>query len=315
MAIKKEFVVIFLAVVLLALAGCDRQPQTVTSGFIGGTNGIATSLSIESVQANEVLDAGLENFNINIQLDNLGEYPVKQNEILATITGVDYRSFSLNPASQKNIEPVNKIRVDQGQQLEGGTVILSYPAQFVDDLPVDQVYDIGANVCYRYQTGATSSLCLRKDATRRGEPNDKCNVDDQLVVGSSAGPVQVTSITQRPTGSNEITFTLTFQNSGTGDVYLPNFVSTSSECLDKPDAKNRFEVSISFPQNRPPVSCPALNDGNSGTLQLIDGKTTLSCKVDTSAEQTTTFTRSPNIRVDYVYKDTVSTQLTVKNAA
>ena len=98
-------------------------------------------------------------------------------------------------------------------------------------------------------------------------------------------------------------------------MYLPTFLDTAQHCLDKADVKNKVEVSVSFSNNKPAVVCPALQNSNKGTLQLIQNKAVLTCKIDTSKEQETTFTRSPNIQVSYVYKDLVSTKVTVKNAA
>lgn len=307
---------VFFILALLLIAGCKGKTDTaVGAGFIGGKEGIVTALMVASGKTNEVLDAGLEEFQVNLNIENKGEYPVKQDEVLTTITGVDYRSFSLQNPSQKNVEPVDKIRQEQGKRVPGGQIVLSFPASFVDDLPVDQIYDLGANVCYKYQTGATSSLCLRKEATKRGESTDACKIDEVKAIGSSSAPIQVTSLSQRPTGKNEVSFTITIENVGKGDVYPPNFIQSNAQCLEKSDLKNKFQIGLSFPNNRPSISCPALANSNQGQLQLIQGKTTLTCKVDTSQEQETTFTRSPNIQLDYTYKDIVSTKVTVKNAA
>ncbi len=311
-----KYILCSIFLLLLAFASCTtgkKNDQTKT-GFIGGQNGITTTLDIASGKLNEVLDNDLEDFQINLNVENKGEYPIKENDILATITGVDYRSFSLTNPSLKNVEALDKIRQEQGKILPGGQTVLSFPANFADDLPVDQSYDLGVNVCYKYQTGATANMCLRKEATKRGEATDKCKIDETKAVGSSAAPLQVTSLSQRPTGKNEISFTLTIENVGKGDVYLPTFVQ-NTQCLEKQDMKNKFDVAVSFPSNRPAITCSALKGLNHGTLQLIQGKITMTCKMDTSQEQETTFTRSPSIQLDYTYKDIVSKKITVKNAA
>ena len=314
--VKKILLVSFFILVVV-LSACQKSTNTTSKlGFIGGKEGLVTVMNVESGKNGEVLDNNLEDFKINLNLENKGEYPVKENEVLATIVGVDYRSFSLTAPSQKNVEPLDKIRQEQGNKVPGGQAVLSFASKFVDDLPVDQSYNLGANICYKYQTGATSSLCLRKEATKRGDPKDNCKLDDpKPAVGSSAAPLQVTSLSQRPTGKNEMSFTMTIENVGKGDVYPPDFVETNTQCLEKSDVKNKLQISVSFPENRPAISCPALGNSNLGQLQLIQGKATVTCKIDTSQEQETTFTRSPNIQLDYVYKDVVSTKLTVRNAA
>ena len=312
---RKQYILSCFFIFLIFFAACQgKKVEQKKAGFIGGREGVVQALSIVSGKANEVLDAGLEDFQVNVNLENKGESPVSQNEVLATVTGVDYRSFSIKTSSLKNVEPLDKIRKEQNNKLPGGQAVLSFPANFIDDLPVDQVYDLGVNVCYKYQTGATSNLCLRKEATKRGETKDACKIDEPKVIGSSASPVQVTSLSERPTGKNEVSFTIIVENAGKGDVYLPSFIQ-SEKCLEKSDVKNKVQVTISFPDNRPSISCPAFANSNQGILQLIQGKATLTCKVDTSQEQDTTFTRSPNIQLDYVYKEIVSTKVTVKNAS
>src|SRR3989344_5947315 len=263
------YLILGLLLSLLILAGCkknDKEPQLKT-GFIGGKEGIVPALEVTSGKENEVLDAGLEDFQINVNLENKGEHTVKENEILATLIGIDYRSFSINPASLKNIEPVAKIRKEQEKKVTG-------------------------------------------------EQTAKCKIDNpKLLAGSSAAPVQITSLTQRPTGKNEISFIMTIENVGKGDVYPPSFIQQNTQCLEKTDTKNKLNVAVSFPDNRPSITCPALKNSNKGEVSLIQGKTTITCKIDTNQEQETTFTRSPTIELDYVYKNTISTKITVKNAA
>ncbi len=312
---KKVYLFSLFSILLLLAACSSSKPAATKAGFIGGKEGLSPSLNVLSGKANEVLDANLEDFQIAVNLQNKGEYAVQQDEVLGTVTGVDYNSFSLTTPSLRNVEPLEKVRSDQSKSVAGGQTVLSFPAKFRDDLPVDQVYDLGVNVCYKYQTGATSSLCLRREATKRGESSDKCSVNNNPVIGSSGAPIQVTSISQRPTGANEISFTIAIENVGKGDVYPPTFIQTNQQCLEKNDVKNKFQIALSFPENKPAISCPALANANQGMLQLIQGKATLTCKIDTSQEQDTTFSRSPNIQLDYVYKDLVSTKITVRNAA
>ncbi|MBI5391419.1 hypothetical protein HZB00_00290, partial [Candidatus Woesearchaeota archaeon] len=69
---------------LIILTGCQPKssgPPT-TGAFIGGKEGVLTTLSVESAKPNEVLDANLESFRINVNLQNKGEYSINEKELM-----------------------------------------------------------------------------------------------------------------------------------------------------------------------------------------------------------------------------------------
>ena len=61
------------------------------------------------------------------------------------------------------------------------------------------------------------------------------------------------------------------------------------------------------------ISCSGLN-GNSGFVNVIQNSIQLSCSLDTSSLQETSFETPLRITFDYVYKDSASTTITIKNS-
>ncbi len=315
----KKIVLVLSLLVLVVLAGCGQTQRTTGSafgGFIGGKDGVVGTLEIASAVPGQVLDNGQEDFSINLKVENKGQYRVKEQELLATVTNLRASDFSLKSNSLRNDAPLEEVRIESGKTISGSQAVLSVPANFKVDLPVDFTYDVGIDYCYKYLTLATASLCIRKDATKSSAPTDKCKINEQKVVGNQGAPVQVvTPLSERASGKNEMTITFQIQNMGKGTVFGPNFLDGAKACLVNNDLKNKVQVKVSFPNNSPPVSCGVLKGANEGILQLINNIATVSCKINTIGEADQTSPILPNIELNYVYMDSVFSKLTVKNNA
>ncbi len=312
---RKILALLFL--VSLVLAGCNQKPTASPTfgGFIGGKDGLVGTLEIASSVPNQVLDAGQEDFQINLKLDNKGQYRVKENELLATVTNIRASDFAIKNPSVKNDGPFDEVRVESGKTIAGTQSVIGFPANYQVDSPVDIPVDVGIDYCYKYETLAVSSLCIRKDATKPSAPTDKCKISEQKVVGNQGGPVSVVSpLSERASAKNEITITFSVQNTGKGTVFAPSFLDTAKACVVNNDLKNKVNVKVSFPGNNPPVSCGIFKGKNEGTLQLVNNMATVSCKINTIGEADQTATILPTIELDYVYMDSVASKITVKNA-
>lgn len=316
---KKSLVLPLFLVLVVILAGCAKKTptsQNTFGGFIGGKEGVVGTLEIASSVPNQVLDAGQEDFSINLKMENKGQYLVKEQELLATVTNVRATDFSIKDASVKNDGPLEEVRVESGTTIKGGQSVVIFPANFKVDLPVDFTYDAGVDYCYKYKTVATASLCVRKDATKPSAPTDKCKVNEQKVVGNQGAPVQIVSpLSERASAKNEITVTFTVQNVGKGTVFAPEYLATAKSCVVNNDLKNKVRVKVAFPGGSPPINCGIFKGKNEGVLQLINNVATVSCKINTAQEAEQTAPILPIIDLDYVYMDSVFSKLTVKNAA
>ena len=317
---KKIIAILTLVSILLLVAGCEGNTSTTSKGgYIGGNQGLIIQYALDSPPA-KVLDADQETFSIALQLTNKGEYDIKAGEVIATLTGINYITYGITDSTLKNVAQIEKVKkTAEGIVLDGGvSTDISYTAGYKEDLPVDQSETIVTNVCYRYQTEATTAMCLRKEVTGKGETSDSCKVGDALIAGNSGAPIQITQMTESIAGKNQVSLTMKIENVGTGVAYTPEGLleGKCSETGTKlKDYKNKVQVQVSFPTlPSAAVSCGKFKGTSSGTLDLVGGKTTtLSCTIDTTNLQETTFTSSPKVLVDYMYKESINQAIQIQN--
>ena len=313
---KKLYLVLFL-IFLLAFSGCasKKKQETSLGAFLGGTEGMSF-LFVEEEPPETILDNSNQPFFITLQLKNEGEYSIKENEILTTLSGISYESFSITKASQRNQNSLEKgyLNKQTGEIIEGATDQISYEADYQEDLAYDLPFTISANVCYAYQTQAVAQLCLSKQPTRRPQKTDVCAITEEKEVGNSGAPVQITSFSQRAAGQNEVSVTFKVENNNKGETYNPNFINNIQDCVSDDREKNKVYIKVASEQAID-ISCPKLGGGKEGEVRLINDQTTVTCNIDTQGlAEATPFAGVMDILVDYTYKDNIATDLTVENA-
>lgn len=311
---KRVLLLILLSLVLLSACkgGGSKAPA---SGFIGGKEGVVSKIAVESSSsANTVLDNDLETFNIDITLENKGEYAIKESEAMVTLDGINYNAFQIANPTKLNEVPLEKLRKEADKVTSAFQNIIQYEARYKPDEDADRTLDIAANVCYKYQTiSRVKDLCLKKKVT--GPSSAVCKVDEPKLQENSGAPFQVTSFAQRPAGENKVSVFLEALNQGKGAVYTKDFLS-KGKCVDDDKLKNKVNVKVElteFTNSANLIKCSSLN-GNDGTLSVIQNKVSLSCTIDTSGMQDSAFETPLRVTFDYVYKDGVSAQLKIKNA-
>lgn len=312
-SMKKIFFIGIFLIAILFLTACEQKAATPATGFIGGKDGLILSFLTEDPPS-KVYDDSTNPFRISLLLENKGEYDIQPNEVLATIDGIDYDSFSIANPTQKNPGTIERVKKDTtGKLILGGkSVDISFDANYKSKVPASQPFSIGMNVCYTYKTDAITKACLRRDVTSRALATDRCKIEEQKPVSSSGAPVQITSITQRPSGKNQLLFVVNVNNVGKGEVYEPSFISKPS-CLSDPLSalQNKVRVKVYFADNKPAVKCAKFGNGNEGTLTLVQGSQRVECLADTSGLQATTYEKAISVQLDYVYKDYLSKSLIV----
>ena len=310
---KKILLICLLLTSLLVLAAScgsgKKSPKT--DYFIGGKEGLVASF-VQGEPATDVFEK--EDFAISLNLENKGEYDIKPNEIIATLVGVSYADFQIKQQNLRNQAPVNGLqRSPEGSTLPTTpSTELRYTANYRKDTPVNIPFDLGVNVCYNYQTNAKTKLCLKKDLRGAEDPN--CKINEQKLVGNSGAPVQVSSLFEARAGQNEVSLTMMFTNVGRGDVYSRSLLSKES-CVEDRELKNLLNVKVEFSEEDIAVRCEKFNGGNEGTLTLVQGTQNLHCVINTNDfGQETLFEKDIDVVLSYVYKDQISTKVTVKNS-
>jgi len=220
------------------------------------------------------------------------------------------------------IRGLSKVRMGDSDQVLSGdkSYDISFNAKYMQDLPADIPFNLVTNVCYRYQTKATTSLCLRRDVIKKGDALDVCTIGEPITASNSGAPLQIVSMVENAISQNKVRLLIEIQNMGTGVAYLAPEALDAAKCsetgTDMKELRDKIRVTVGFIDGNPSVSCGTFGGSNTGIVQLISGqKSRVTCELDTSNLQETTFTKNPNVVVDYVYKDSVSQEMIVQNIA
>jgi hypothetical protein len=313
---KKHFLV-FLVFGVLFIAGCDQlgedsdsSTSISTKRFIGGTKGLSLSFSEDT--PSRVGDNSADEFEIIIVAKNEGEHDIERGKIITSLQGIDRDAFALPSLSVKSNTELAGKRLIRDREEDGEELELEYrDARYKFDLDATFNVNIRADVCYEYGTRAQTDLCLKRDANER-LTRDVCKLDnDKLNIENSGAPVEVTKVSQRPSGANEVTFTFDIEQKANGDVYEPG--TFTNVCDEQRDRKDKVRVKVSSASGRLNPSCSRLGGGSDGTIELIGKKRTIKCELSTSGLQEFAHTRPLKIELIYFFKDSVEKKIVVED--
>ena len=316
---KITIIIAILMLSLLLLTACNvGKKKTSTTGFVGGSDGINAEITIESISGgNRVFDAGVDPFKIDITLQNEGEFNVEEGKVLITLDGISFVAFSITQPTKLNALPLLGLRKEATGVTEASQTIVQYDANYKPDEDADRLVNLAANFCYEYETiSRVTDLCLKKRVT--GPSSDTaCKIDEEKLVENSGAPFKVTTVSERPAGEQKVNVFLAAENVGQGTLYRPAFLS-KGECVSNDEDKNKMYVKVELldylEQSSSIVSCSGL-EGNKGEVTVIQDKIQLSCGIDTSSlTQESAFETPLRVTFSYVYKDAVSTTLTLKSS-
>lgn len=311
---KRGYIALMIVFLLLFSLGaqCKKGDSSVTTAYIGGTNGLGIEFATDS-PPDEVADKSDQEFQIELKLTNKGEYDIPSGGIIATLSGISQQDFSLSTLSQKsNFDLAGTKKTAEGS-LEGSQDFLNMgEAKYKPDLAADFKTSLRADICYKYKTRGVSNLCLKRD-TNQYKAEDMCDVNsEKLNLENSAAPVQITEVSERRAGEKRVMIIFVVENKGTGSVYEPNKFTT--RCPSDNDDADLLHISVYSLSPGITPKCGILNNGNQGTIRLVDGKRTVSCTIDTNSLQEDAYETRINVDADYFYRESIVQDITVRNS-
>ena len=156
---KLRTALLLLVVSVVFIVGCAQGDDLVSGPFVGGTNGLTIGFGTNA-PPDRVFDNDKEDFDISIELKNVGEYDIPTNKVIITLSGVDVRDFRVPSAHMILDRPLEGKDEFQGRVIDGDEDELIYEsAQYQFDLDADWETTIRADICYEYQTRATTKVC------------------------------------------------------------------------------------------------------------------------------------------------------------
>ncbi len=309
----RKLLIVLMIVAVIIVAGCTGGDKTTTGkSYVGGSNGLSVEYEKDN-PPDKVFDANSEDFFINVKLKNLGEYDVEKNEIKVTLSGIDKTQFQISDLTKVNTNSLLGMRKEGSSVINGMEDIISYKANYKTDLGQDFFPTITANICYRYQTKSLTNICLRRTVIKK-ETVGECLIDAAKSIENSGAPVQVKSVSERKAGKNLVAITFEIQNVGKGKVYKRGTFNTGN-CGEIVANEGFVNVEVK-PTTNIAFKCSNFNDKSSGEVKLnSEGKAMITCEASTLALQESSFEDPLNINLDFVYKEIISKQITVQNAA
>lgn len=311
----KKILLIIMVAALLTITACGEGEtvNTGATGFVGGTQGIQMKFMTNTPPA-MVEGAGIESFDVIVELENKGEYEVLKEDITVKLEGFSATAFNTtNEALTQNPED-DLFAVRKNAD---GTIISSPPIpamfenlNYQDTVMANMPFTIRAKACYGYETTALSNICV-KENFNDDRPGDICAVMGTKTVSNSGAPVQVTHIRQSPVGRDKTTITFGIQKRDTNPSGKVSRIG--SDCGTASTQENMVFVTLSgFEGPGNEVRCIGLTDGTgtSGYVRLNEGQPReISCTIILTD-------RNPrvqpfSIRVGYDYSTYIDKQLIV----
>jgi hypothetical protein len=309
---KKMFIV--LTAMLLVLAACTSNDGfNSTTPFIGGTQGLKVEY-VQSFPPDTVSDGGTDPFDIIVKVTNRGESDVLAEDVKITISGFSANQFGRQVSDLTKTSPE---LIERNIKNPDGSIVSSVPVEieFSDfayqaSVQGNQQFPIRADICYKYTTQVTSSVCV-KDDFRRDNTGDLCRVASDRSSFNSGAPIQVTRMTQTAAGSDRTRVSFTIENRDTGRVFQSGFA-----CATDARREDRVFVRVSgFSANQgEEVLCRGLRDGQNSAEGYIvfdnQGKVDVVCDIAFSE-------RSPriqpfNIELVYDYNENIQKSVIVE---
>ncbi|MBU0980618.1 MAG: hypothetical protein KJ709_07450 [Nanoarchaeota archaeon] len=308
-------VAIALLTILLFLAGCgDGEVDQGSSGaFIGGTRGLNIEFT-EGAPPEEIFDTN-DKFDINVMIENVGEWHVVKEFAIITIKGINMDDFgitSLSKTPDEDLEPAQKD--PQGHEIKGTKTNVEFSdLEYVGDVAGEVVFDnLVAQACFGYGTKVQSKICVNEDLLGTAGEDRICDPNAQRDVENSGGPVHITEMEESVLGSNKIAFTFTVKHVGGGDIY-----QNMSGCIGEREYKNKVWVEIHDPDIGA-LSCSGLEktgDLVSGEITLYEDEKSQRCTITLAEDDFGDFEKVIEMELSYDYKELVDTKLIVKHGS
>lgn len=307
--IKNITVILVVCALAFFFAGCnDGGTPTGKSPFVGGIVGLEMKF-VEGEPPAEVYDNSTTPFQVNVRVENKGEFLAKKENVKISVLGIDPKEFYNPILVRLPDQDIGPTYLDSsGKQVAGEIVYVVFPGfNFSGIVAGRETRTIRAESCYQYQTSGQASLCIRKDPQATAET--VCKVNEIKTTYSSGSPVQIENVQEEASGSDSIRFSFDVAHKGTGAITVLN-----SGCSNKVSDKDRIWIEVALGEYTPMISCTGITGGtaNTGYARLDStGKTNIRCKVITT-EAASDFEKTVSIKASFEYKEHIDQTLTIK---
>jgi len=173
-----------------------------------------------------------------------------------------------------------------------------------------------ADVCYKYETKATSKICIKSDLLDTTD-DSVCTVAGDKTTHNSGAPIQVIQFSQSAIANDRIAFTFKVAKKANGNVYKTP--TTGFNACEPPAGQSERSVEdkvyVEVDSGATDLKCSALKDGSdtTGYVTLYGSDQSATIRCTQTADSATDFEKIVNINLKYEYEEYISTTLIVKH--
>lgn len=316
----------------LTITGCQENgPAEVdlSKAYIGGTVGIETYL-IEGMPPNMIYDAGNFPFGIGVTVENQGEADIGPGTdnpfVMVRLEGINPDQFGTTDAAIRKIldAPLRGARRNfDGSVFSGEITTANFePLTYKPDIHGNTQFTIRADVCYDYETFATSQICIKDDVLENIQDTSICSLAGEKFPQNSGGPLQITSLVENPMSENRIQVNFVIEHVGIGEFFGRPTSGNDQEELCDFSARNfnKYQVDVEIEplsDSGMVITCSRFGGDRAGRVKLYQGApTTISCIVErTRPSAGRVFQDLLNIRLRYRYGQFIEAPIIIQDVS
>jgi hypothetical protein len=324
MSVKMKKVVWILVIALsVFIAGCsgggDDGTSSSSTPFIGGSQGIEINF-LEGAPPSEILDDKQVDFDIVLNVENVGEQDIALKGLITTIAGIfpgDFGDVRLSKDNDDEVGSFQGVKKDlDGDKIPGGIGQIEFKGlEYQDKLQGNAEFPIQADVCYKYTTKAVGDFCMRNDVLKAAS-SGVCNVKGSKPIFSSGAPIHVVSLDESAAGRNKVILKFNIKTVGGGAFYKPDTKSDGGPKCQRGDFGTENRIKVKIDTGVVGLKCSGFrtsDDKKSATddnVRLSDGSALVTCTqsgVDVDA------VKKVNVFLEYNHLVSTSTKFVVQH--
>jgi hypothetical protein len=324
-----------LGIVILTLAGCVGKISTRTStqelgGFLGGDEGLVIKV-LEGAPPKVIQDKGLTPFTFLLTLENAGEARVGAGTdnplVIARLLGIQQKNFGLTQetAAKRFDGSLEKARRNIDGTISPGEItdFAFENMSYFGAVPDSMAFTIRAEVCYDYESFATTKFCMKKDIFESAQDSTICMLKGPRDVGNSGAPLHVTSVDEAPMAPNQIQLNFNIEHYGHGVYFARNEPADDYDaCVFSDTDPNIYKIEVTVEpvqQDTYSLNCLRLDEkleggGVRGVIRTVtDAPTSVSCFITRTKDTgQRVYEDLLNIKLRYRYGEFVEVPILVQ---
>ena len=323
----KNKIYIFALLLLLVLSSC--KIKRTSDGIIyerAGTEGLAIDFLPNSPPARIVVGKADREINVVVEARNKGAYPELDRKKPQKLEGKLFiGGFAKNIIDFKDNDKIdlNSLFLEgrSNANPSGGFDLAEFKGIIKSqELPFDKFSPVfSAIACYKYQTVATTPVCIDAEPYSDLRINKVCKIHP-ITLATQGAPIAVIKLDEEVL-SDSIQFRIAIKNVGNGDVLDAEPIKCDPNANTEEariQRKNFDLVKLKSVQlEKKELKCRPLVKGTSGNeeyIRLINGEGFLLCSADITSNmraQAYGYTTPLEITLDYAYRNTIQKQVEI----